>query len=238
MSRTLEPLCCATREGASAFAAESLGKALDAGLASRGAAALLVSGGSTPAEAYRRLAAQARDWASVVVGLVDERWVDPGDPRSNEGLLRHTLLMGPAAARFQPMKTRDATTQGGVEAVDLRYREAFEGGLDAVLLGMGADGHTASWFPGAQGLDVALDPESMRWVTAIDAREAPVAGDCPERMTVTLAALRRARRIVLLLFGEEKREVLEEAMREQDPRLPVSLVLQAMGEAIEVVWAP
>ncbi len=103
---------------------------------------------------------------------------------------------------------------------------------------MGADGHTASWFPGAQGLDVALDPESMRWVTAIDAREAPVAGDCPERMTVTLAALRRARRIVLLLFGEEKREVLEEAMREQDPRLPVSLVLQAMGEAIEVVWAP
>jgi 6-phosphogluconolactonase len=239
MSRPLEPLCCETREEASAFAAECLGKALDAGLASRGKAALLASGGTTPADAYRRLATQARDWSSVAVGLVDERWVDPGDPRSNEGLLRHALLKGPAAAaRFHPMKTRDASTQGGVDRVDAAYREAFGEGLEAVLLGMGPDGHTASWFPGAQGLDEALDPQSTRWVTAIDARDAPVAGDCPERLTVTLAALRRARRIVLLLFGEEKRAVLEEAMQAMDPRRPVSVLLHAMGDVIDVAWAP
>ena len=239
MSGSGELLEFETREEASAFAAEHLGKALDAGLAARSAASLLASGGSTPAETYGRLAGQPRDWTRVTVGLVDERWVEPGDPRSNEGLLRRTLVTGPAAeARLHPMKSESATPEDAATAVDARYREIFSEPPDAALLGMGGDGHTASWFPGARGLDEALDPDSSRHVVAIDAQGAPVAGDCPARMTLTLAAVRRARAILLLLFGGDKRDVLERAMRGPDPELPVSALLPFGRETLTIAWAP
>ena len=89
-----------------------------------------------------------------------------------------------------------------------------------------------------QGLDEALDPDSSLRVVAIDASGAPVAGDCPLRMTLTLAAVRRGRTIVLLLFGEEKLEVLEQAACGRDPARPVSTLLASVGEALTIVWAP
>lgn len=229
----------ATREQASGFAAEALGKALDEGLSSHGRAALLASGGSTPAATYRQLADQPRDWSRVRVGLVDERWVPPGDERSNERLLRRTLLAGEAAgASFVPMWTELPTPQDAREIVDHRYREAFPTPSDALLMGLGEDGHTASWFPRARGLEAALDPETSACVAAIDAAESPVAGDCPLRMTLTGAFVGRGRHVVLLAFGDRKRSVLDRALEGAAPELPVSALLSTVGAALTIVWSP
>lgn len=229
----------ASRDEASAFAAERLGEALDAGLSARGGAALLASGGSTPGEAYRRLAEQPRDWSRVRVGLVDERWVEPSDARSNERLLRATLLTGEAAkAILVPMKTPDATPESALEIVEDRYREAFHEPPDAILMGLGEDGHTASWFPGARGLDAALDPGARARVAAIDATGSAVAGDCPVRMTLTRAFVARARRVVLLAFGDRKRSVLERALDGRGRDLPVCALLDSVGAALAIAWAP
>ena len=147
-------------------------------------------------------------------------------------------LLAACPASTTPERRSDATPAAAMAEVDARYRAAFGGRSDGILLGMGADGHTASWFAGAKGLDEALDPDSSLRVVAIDASGAPVAGDCPLRMTLTLAAVRRGRTIVLLLFGEEKLEVLEQAACGRDPARPVSTLLASVGEALTIVWAP
>ena len=220
----------ATRSDASEAAAQFAQLALADGLASRGRASLMVSGGSTPGPMFQTLANIELDWASVTIGLVDERAVSPEHAASNEGLVRRTLLQGNAApATVLSMLSADI--------IDVNEQYAAQRPFDFVLLGMGTDGHTASWFPGAANLSDALETMDLT-VTQIDASGCPVAGDVTDRITLTRDAVTSARQAVLLIFGNEKRDVYEAAMTGEMHDYPVRAAVAGLGPRLIVCWAP
>lgn len=206
---------------ASALAA-AVADGLRAGLAGRGGASLAVSGGRSPIPFLEALSAEMLDWSRVVVTLVDERWVAPSSADSNEALVRRHLLRGPAAAAcLVPLKTPAASPEAGVAAA-LALRAEMPRPFDAVVLGMGEDGHTASLFPDAAGLADALDPAGAAELVCIHPPRAPHA-----RITLSLAGVLATRRLFLQAGGAAKRAVLERAAREGEPlRLPVAALLQ------------
>ncbi|HEY5738558.1 MAG TPA: 6-phosphogluconolactonase [Gammaproteobacteria bacterium] len=210
---------------------------LERALAAQASATLLLSGGSTPAPLYRRLASASLDWSRIDVALVDERWVDADDAASNERLLRETLLQGPAAAaRFTGMKTSQPTAAAAVDDCNRRYA-ALPSPYCLCLLGMGSDGHTASLFPGAEGLQPALG--AKRHCAALRALPSAVTGDNLERMTMTPWGILQARKLVLLISGEDKWRIYREAGRAgASQALPVSLFLDQQRVPVEVYWAP
>lgn len=214
---------------AAALAAR-VAECLRAGLCERGAAVLAVSGGRTPLHFFEQLAQSPLDWSKVQVTLVDERWVDENDPRSNARLVREHLLRDAAAtARFVPLYTGAATPEDG-QAEAGRRVHALALPFDAVVLGMGADGHTASFFPGGDQLEAALDPNLP---TGVVPMRAPGAGE--PRITLTLATLLTTRQLFLHIEGRDKREVLERALDQAAP-YPIRAVLE--HAPVAVYWCP
>jgi 6-phosphogluconolactonase len=127
----------------------------------RGLASLVVSGGRSPVPLFEKLRVQALDWARICVGLVDERWVEPNDPDSNERLVRENLLKdAAAAARFAGLKNAAPSPDlGAVSAWETYARVPRP--FDVTVLGMGDDGHTASLFPSSPNLESALNPTAI-----------------------------------------------------------------------------
>jgi len=205
-------------------------------IADRGAAVLAVSGGSTPAPLYRRLANAPLDWSRVTVVLVDERWVDAGMAGSNESFVRETLLTGAAAdAAFVRLKTPADSPLYAVDEVEARL-QGLPHTLDVAILGMGVDGHTASWFPRARGLDRALS-RSGGLVAAIQADRTDVTGPHTERMTLTFAALAEAKRLILLINGAAKRETLLQAAKDGPVvDMPVRALLRDTALPLDIHW--
>jgi len=99
---------------------------------------------------------------------------------------------------------------------------------------MGLDGHTASWFPNAKGLKEALDPNNANTVIAIDARGCPVAGDHPDRITLTLSAVMTSKQIILMIPGAGKSDVFKESATKSVYEAPVK-ALRAAGERLTVI---
>lgn len=213
--------------------ADAVADALRKDLGATGRARLLLSGGSTPAPVYRLLARHGLDWSRVALALVDERWLPPGDADSNAQLVRETLLDGlPAAARFEPILMPDRSLD---EAVRSANRHA--GPASAALLGMGPDGHTASLFPGAQGLAEAL--ASGEDYVSVDAAGCAGAGAWPLRISITPAGLAKARTRLLLVRGASKRALLERALAGDDPlELPVRALFALPGPPLQIHWCP
>jgi 6-phosphogluconolactonase len=216
--------------------AASVAGDLARGIAERGQALLAVSGGKTPLRFLQALAQQALDWSKVTVTLVDERWVPPTDPRSNEAFVRANLLQGAAAAaQFVPLyQTGAATPEDGAHLVTARMA-LLDLPFDALVLGMGEDGHTASFFLGGDHLAEATDPKAD--VVVLPMR-APGAGE--PRITLTLPVILDSRAIYLHIEGERKREVLETArfVAATNRSFPVSAVLRNARAPIEVYWCP
>ena len=207
--------------------------ALEHALGQHGEARLLLSGGSTPAPVYRRLAREHIDWAKISVGLVDERWLPKDDLASNARLVRETLLEeGADRARFEAMKLPPHPIEDSVREANRRSLQ------DAVVvLGMGEDGHVASLFPQSPGLPAAL--ASTENYVAFDAGAAPVAQPWPLRISLTPAGLARAGARILLLRGERKRAVLLRALEGDDAQaLPVRAVFALPGAPLRSHWAP
>ena len=217
-----------------ALKAETL-KALTGALADKGRASWIVSGGSTPKPLFEAMSNEAIDWANINVALVDERWVDPGHPRSNEDFMKGALDTGnSAAATFVGMKTEHASPWEAVEAENARYG-ALAQPFDSVLLGMGPDGHTASFFPDAKGLEEALDPANKDLCCALTALKSDVTGDEVDRMSITASAIMAARHVVLMITGEDKKRVLEEAL---DPSSSLPVGRLARLAPFDIYWAP
>ena len=199
-----------------------------------GAARLAVSGGRTPTRFFQALAQQDIDWQSVAITLVDERWVDESSPRSNAALVRASLLTGQAAAAaFLPLYQAGFPPQAGL-AVTESLLAALGTPFAAVVLGVGDDGHTASFFPGGDRLAQALDPANDRLVEIM---QAPGAGE--PRITQTLNALLASDLVAIHVEGDNKKAVLARAMQPgpvQD--LPVRAVLRQTQTPVEIFWCP
>ncbi|MEL7042858.1 MAG: 6-phosphogluconolactonase [Pseudomonadota bacterium] len=212
-------------------AAAWLAAALKDAIARRGTAVFMGSGGRTPGPVYTDLSRADLDWSRVQVGLCDERWVDRDHAASNGAMLERTLLQNRAqAAVYVPMKTLHADPFEAIDAVNERYLDASL--TDVMLLGMGTDGHTLSWFAGARGYAEAVDPESTSIVAAIEAIESEVTGPNRLRMTLTLPCISYARNILLLITGKEKRRVFETASDDA----PISFMRQSAGRALTVFY--
>jgi 6-phosphogluconolactonase len=222
------------REALALALATGVAAVLSGAIATRGEARLAVSGGSTPALFLDILSQAELDWERVTVTLVDERFVGEESPRSNAALVRRTLLKGRAAsARFLPL-AGDVEAGLPVARDTADHAVAMLGRLDAVILGMGNDGHTASFFPGGDNLAEALEVQGRRHVIAMTA---PGAGE--PRLTLALRPILEARFLALHIEGEEKRRTLEAALGEgAQADMPVRAVLTHAGERLQIFWAP
>lgn len=220
--------------GALAMAlAKAVAADLKNGIATRGAATLAVSGGSTPVAFFEQLATHDDvDWTKVTVTLVDERWVDETSDRSNARLVKQNLLQGEAfAAKFVPLYAGDAAPNEQLIALATAHQNTIPMPFDAVVLGMGEDGHTASFFPGGDTLEQALTDKGP-----LIAINAPGAGE--PRVTLTLPTLLTTNSLYLHIEGDAKDKVLQVA---QDPDgaiadMPVRAVLRQQETELNIYW--
>lgn len=183
-----------------------------------GKATLSVPGGTTPGPIFDTLSGVDLDWANVAVVLNDERWVPESSERSNTRLLRERLLRGRAAqARLLPLYAPAEQPEAMLAALEDGIRPHLP--ISVLLLGMGADMHTASLFPGADRLEEALSPTAPILLPM----RAEAAGE--PRITLTAPVLQAAFNIHILITGPEKRAALERAMTLTPSEAPVRAVL-------------
>ena len=209
--------------------AQAVREGLERTLAQRGHAVLAVSGGRSPIPLFTRLRELEVDWSRVTLTLVDERLVPADHPDSNESLVREHLLRGRAAqARLIGLATDPALD------LDECVRRA---GLDLprvdlALLGMGEDGHTASLFPGAPGIEAALDPAGRERYVGVIPPAAPHA-----RISMSLAALLDCSALWLSIAGQAKRRVFDTACADPRSALPVARLLRQDRVTVRTYWA-
>ena len=183
-----------------------------------GKATLSVPGGTTPGPIFDTLSGVDLDWANVAVVPNDERWVPESSERSNTRLVRERLLRGRAAqARLVPLYAPADQPEEMLEALEDGLKPHLP--ISVLLLGMGADMHTASLFPGADRLEEALSPTAPILLPM----RAEAAGE--PRITLTAPVLREAFNIHILITGDEKRAALERAMTLTPTEAPVRAVL-------------
>ncbi len=213
--------------------------ALQAGVAEKGRASFLVSGGSSPAPAYENLSNSDLPWNKIDVALVDERWVDIDHAGSNEAFVNRTLLQNNAVgAKLIGMKNGSASALEGLAACEADFTTLTQP-FDVTILGMGPDGHTASFFPHSDGLEKALDESASELCAAIMATKSAVTGDNLERMTLSLAGLLKSKEVKLLISGEEKLAVLRQAEQVGDVAdMPLRAVLRQTTVPVTIYWAP
>ncbi|MCI5145393.1 MAG: 6-phosphogluconolactonase [Candidatus Electrothrix sp. AR3] len=214
--------------------AERISSALRRRIATHGQASLAVSGGSTPVQLFKKLSCLDIPWQEVVITLVDERWVAPSSPDSNERLVRQHLLQHRAvAAKLISLKNAAPTAEQGEVQGEQRLQR-IPRPFTMLILGMGNDGHTASLFPGAEQLAQATDMESGKICMAITP---PAASH--QRMSLTLPAILDAEEIILHLTGQEKKAVLEQAQNVGPSEImPIRFILRQQITPVTVCWAP
>jgi 6-phosphogluconolactonase len=200
--------------------ADRVARGLSRAISRQGHATLAVSGGTTPRLLFEHLSNEDITWNKVTITLVDERQVEEDSDRSNARLVRRHLMQNHAAAvRFVPLFHNE------VAASTLEP--------DVVVLGMGEDGHTASFFPGGNKLAEALDTKNT---TALITMSAPGADE--PRLTFTLSHLLKAKVVCLHIEGQSKQAVLEKAVSGTDVQeMPIRAVLQA-DRPLEIFWCP
>jgi 6-phosphogluconolactonase len=210
--------------------AKTIAGKLSVAITRRGVGFIAVSGGSTPALLFAELSKVAIDWKNVIVTLIDERLVPPDQPRSNAKLVADRLLQGPAAAaRFVPLYHG---TDDGEEAAS-RARDVLgklPWPLDVAILGMGGDGHTASFFPDAPDVAELLAADAGKIVLPVESASAQ-----EHRLTLTLGKIVEAGFLALHIEGPDKRQVLDKALAGE--KLPIRAAIEASPRPVEIFWA-
>ncbi len=214
--------------------AECLADSLSAALADTGRALFAGAGGTTPAPIYARLSRADLDWSKVTATLVDERYVPETSPESNAAAMKRDLLTGPAAAAtFIPLYTPEVTVDRAALVAAKALKTAGDR-FDAVLLGMGEDGHICSMFPESPTLKTLLTPTLAPTVLGVPHGRDGLAPTI-ERLSINLPYLIEAGRVVLALKGAAKRAVFEREA-EGDPAVQPIAALIAANVNLEVVW--
>lgn len=206
---------------------ERIVQGLTNALEEKGEATLALSGGNTPKKLFNTLSKVVIDWENVRVTLVDERWSDS----SNEKLIRECLLINSAeSARFFPLKTEDKFAINGVASLNNSLENFFKE-FDVVVLGMGLDAHTASFFPNASELNFALNTKNL--LCATTANVAP-----KERISFSKSALLRTKNLFLHIEGKEKKEVFLKASESDDvSKMPIIAMMEQKIPLLEVYYA-
>jgi 6-phosphogluconolactonase len=208
---TLPDADSVARAGAAFTAAEAR-----AAVAARGRFIMAVSGGRTPWMMLRALAGEPMPWAGVHVVQVDERVAPAGHPDRNLTHLRESLLaqcpLDPAQVHAMPVESLDLKTASERYASTLQEIAGSPAVLDLAHLGLGPDGHTASLVPGDPVLDVTNAEVA---ITAVYQGR--------RRMTLTYPLLNRSRRILWLVTGREKVDMLPR-LYEGDPSIPAGRI--------------
>jgi 6-phosphogluconolactonase len=222
-------------ESLSRAAAELLVMQANQAVAARGRFSVALSGGSTPRRTYELLAAPPlkgqAPWDRVHVFWGDERCVPLDDPRSNARLAQAAWLDHVPIPKDQihPLDCSQAPA-AAARHYEAQLRKFFAGRpprLDLVLLGLGDNGHTASLFPGTPALE-----EKARWAAAVSLARPDL-----DRVTLTAPLINQAARVVFLVAGKSKAEVLQEVLHgPRDPgRLPAQLIQPQTGDLLWLV---
>ncbi|WP_442109374.1 6-phosphogluconolactonase [Pseudomonas sp. NUPR-001] len=210
--------------------AKDVAARLNAAIAAKGQATLVVSGGRSPVAFFQALIQQPLDWSKVLVTLADERWVPVEHADSNAGLLKRHLLTGKAAkASFLSLYRPAASLEAA--AVEADQALAKLTAIDVLVLGMGDDGHTASLFPNSPNLSEGLDRHSSRRCLPMLAPSVP-----HQRLSMTRALLAQAGFTVLSVQGPGKLATLRAALQGSDiAAMPIRAFLQ---DPLDIYWCP
>lgn len=207
---------------------------IESAIDARGGAVIALAGGRTPAPIYAKLSKAKLDWKRVTIIPTDDRIVPMGDALSNvTGLAKIFLPLGARVIPVVSEKAEDYKAAG--RAADARLQD-FHWPLDLCLLGMGADGHTASIFPGPDLVEALTGPKERR---ALGVMPDPLPPEAPvPRVTLSLAAIVSARALMIAITGQEKRDVLERAIAQgAGSTLPIGRVLAETELPVDIHWS-
>jgi 6-phosphogluconolactonase len=214
---------CVDAEAVAERAAADIARYCRRVTAERELAHVALSGGSTPKRTYELLGAKPGELAGVQLWFADERCVPPDDEQSNYRLVSESLLV---PARVSPERVHRMQGELGPDEGARRYEQALREGigpwenelpvLDLIVLGVGPDGHVASLFPGSPTLDAGDR------AVCLGVRDSPKPP--PERITLSLAVLRAARRCLLLATGASKADAIAAMLGEPSRHVPASLL--------------
>lgn len=220
----------ASRQALAEGLAQDVAGVLAGAVSARGTGLLAISGGSTPALFFTELAKMPIDWSRVTVTLIDERLVPATSPRSNAALAIGKLLQGPAAAARFVGLYHEADSVEDAAALANEALGKLSWPLDVAILGMGTDGHTASFFPDADNLEALLDADQSEIVLPVHAKSA-----VEPRLTLALGTIVKARFLGLHIEGEEKKAVLDRACSGEN--LPIRAVFNQASRPVQIYWA-
>jgi 6-phosphogluconolactonase len=214
--------------------AGDVGFIIESALDARGSALIALPGGRTPLPIYKKLAEAELPWKKVTIIPTDDRLVPLDSEQSNIRAIAQTFL--PTGARVFPISTGidDYKLAGG--AADARLQD-LPWPPDLVWLGMGEDGHTASIFAGPDLQDALDAPKARR---AVGVMPDPMPADAPvARVTLTRASILASRTVTIVITGQKKRDLLEQAIADgQSSKLPIGRVLAEAEQPIDIHWAP
>lgn len=213
--------------------AGDVGFIIESALDARGEALIALPGGTTPAPIYEKLAKAKLNWKRVTIVPTDDRMVPVSDPMSNIAMIARYFI--PLGARVIPIVSESATDyKAAGNAANARLSD-LKWPPDLVWLGIGADGHVASLFPGPDLNDAIEAPASRR---AIGVMPDPLPENAPvARVSLTRGAILSARTLIIVGSGETKREVLEQALKEgARSTLPVGRVLADCELPVDIHW--
>ena len=210
---------------------QNIGEILIEAIEERGRASLAVSGGSTPKPLFEELSLLNIDWSKVDLTLVDDRWVHSDHKDSNELLVKTHFIKNQAAkVNFVPLKNDAKSAKEGTSLSEDALKDIAMP-FDLIILGMGADGHTASLFPCSEELPIGMDLNTKSHLVATTPKTAPY-----ERISLTAKAIFEAKRVILHLNGSAKLHTLEEAMSIRDSsKMPIYAFLE---HGLDIFWSP
>jgi 6-phosphogluconolactonase len=213
--------------------AGDVGFIIESAIDARGSAVIALAGGTTPIPILEKLAETQLNWKKVMIIPTDDRLVPLGDPLSNATMIAKIFL--PKGARVIPLiseKAEDYKLAGSAASARL---DDLHWPLDLVWLGVGADGHTASIFPGPD-YDEALNGPTTR--KALGVMPDPLPPEAPvARVSLTRAAIQAAKTIIIVFKGQDKQVMLERAIKDGDlSPLPIGRVLAGLETPIDIHW--